>query len=53
MSDRACPFVFAVATFSMKVLIATLLFDDHYIPNPLNTVRAMVNVYKIFFSFYS
>lgn len=49
MSDRACPFAFAVATFSMKVLIATLLFDDHYIPNPLSTVRAMVNVYKIFF----
>lgn len=34
MSDRACPFGFAVATFSRKVLIATLLFDDRYVPQP-------------------
>jgi len=33
-SDRACPFVFAVATFSRKVLIAALLFDENYIPRP-------------------
>lgn len=34
MSDRARPFVFAVATFSMEVLIATLMADDHYVPQP-------------------
>lgn len=48
MSDRACPFAFAVTTFSVKdLLLLCCLMIITSPPNLPSTERTMVNVYKI------
>lgn len=47
MSDRACPFAFAVTTFSVKDLLLLCCLMIITSPNLPSTERTMVNVYKI------
>lgn len=48
MSDRACPFAWAVTTFSVKDLLLLCCLMVFTPPNLPSTQRTMVNVYKIF-----
>lgn len=47
MSDRACPFAFAVTTFSVKDLLLLCCLMTIMPPNLPSTERTVVNVYKI------